>query len=44
MALSDGLEFESDLFCATFATVDAVVGVRSFLENGPGNADFGVPT
>jgi enoyl-CoA hydratase len=39
-ALADGLALEQDLFVEVFGTHDAAVGVRSFLEQGPGKADF----
>ncbi len=39
-SLHDGLLLEQDLFVQSFATKDAVIGVRSFLEHGPGKADF----
>ncbi|HZQ29437.1 MAG TPA: enoyl-CoA hydratase-related protein [Acidimicrobiales bacterium] len=38
--LADGLQLEQDLFSEVFATEDAQVGVKSFLENGPGKARF----
>lgn len=38
--LQDGLLLEQDLFVRSFTTPDAAVGVRSFLEDGPGKADF----
>jgi enoyl-CoA hydratase/carnithine racemase len=40
LSLADGLALERDLFARTFATRDAEIGVRSFLEHGPGNAEF----
>lgn len=39
-SLEEGLELEQRLFVASFATRDAEVGVASFLESGPGKADF----
>ncbi len=39
-SLSDGLALERRLFTDVFATDDSQVGVRSFLENGPGKATF----
>jgi enoyl-CoA hydratase len=39
-SLADGLTLEQELFVASFATDDAAIGVNSFLENGPGKADF----
>ncbi len=38
--LGTGLEFERMSFAGLFATEDASAGMRSFLENGPGNAVF----
>ena len=38
--LADGLKLERDLFEAVFHTSDSQVGVRSFLEHGPGKAEF----
>jgi enoyl-CoA hydratase len=40
VTLEEGLALEQDLFEAVFATDDAAIGVRSFLENGPGKAAF----
>jgi len=39
-SLSEGLLLERRLFTDVFATDDSQVGVKSFLENGPGNATF----
>jgi enoyl-CoA hydratase/carnithine racemase len=39
-SLSDGLYIEQERFAAVFETEDAVTGVRSFLEKGPGQARF----
>lgn len=39
--LDEGLRLEQDRFVEVFASADATVGVRSFLEHGPGHADFG---
>jgi enoyl-CoA hydratase/carnithine racemase len=39
-ALAAGLDLEQALFEAVFDTPDAQIGVRSFLENGPGKARF----
>lgn len=41
LPLGQGLELEQDEFAAVFASSDALVGVRSFLESGPGHARFG---
>lgn len=38
--LPDGLQFEQELFSEVFGTEDAQIGVRSFLEHGPGKATF----
>jgi enoyl-CoA hydratase/carnithine racemase len=39
-SLAAGLDLEADAFVEVFATDDAAVGVRSFLEHGPGKATF----
>jgi enoyl-CoA hydratase len=39
-SLAVGLELEQDAFVEVFATDDARIGVASFLENGPGKAQF----
>jgi enoyl-CoA hydratase/carnithine racemase len=38
--LATGLRLEQRLFVEVFGTDDARIGVASFLENGPGKADF----
>jgi enoyl-CoA hydratase len=38
--LASGLKLESHLFAALFATEDQKSGMRSFLEHGPGKAQF----
>ena len=38
--LESGLRLESYLFAALFATEDRTIGMRSFLESGPGKAVF----
>ena len=38
--LESGLRLESHLFASVFATADRDTGIRSFLENGPGKAEF----
>jgi len=38
--LRTGLDLESELFAGVFATDDAGIGMRSFIENGPGKAEF----
>ncbi|HVQ94277.1 MAG TPA: enoyl-CoA hydratase-related protein [Mycobacteriales bacterium] len=38
--LATGLRLESHLFAGLFATEDRLIGMRSFLENGPGKAEF----
>ena len=39
-SLAAGLTLEQDLFVASFGTQDSQIGVKSFLENGPGKAVF----
>ena len=38
--LETGLEIERQQFAALFGTEDRTIGMRSFLENGPGKAEF----
>lgn len=38
--LASGLRLESHLFASVFATTDRMVGVTSFIESGPGKAEF----
>lgn len=38
--LAAGLDLEQELFVEVFRSEDAVLGVRSFLEHGPGKATF----
>ena len=38
--LADGIALEQELFAEVFASEDAQIGVKSFLENGPGKATF----
>jgi enoyl-CoA hydratase len=38
--LADGLQLEQRLFVASFSTDDAEIGINSFLDNGPGRAEF----
>lgn len=38
--LASGLKVETHLFTALFATDDQKIGMRSFVENGPGKAEF----
>src|SRR5918994_5509690 len=38
--LDDGLALEQQLFADVFVTEDARIGIASFLEHGPGQADF----
>jgi enoyl-CoA hydratase/carnithine racemase len=40
LPLAEGLALERELFARSFATRDAEIGVRSFLEHGPGKAKF----
>ncbi len=39
-SLEQGLAFERDGFVEVFGTDDSRIGVKSFLENGPGRAEF----
>ncbi len=39
-SLADGLDLEAEAFVEVFATEDAQTGVQSFLEHGPGKAEF----
>jgi enoyl-CoA hydratase len=38
--LRSGLDLESELFAPMFATQDQKIGMKSFVEEGPGNARF----
>ncbi|MBA3783187.1 MAG: enoyl-CoA hydratase/isomerase family protein, partial [Nocardioides sp.] len=38
--LETGLEIERQQFAALFATEDRAIGMGSFVENGPGKAQF----
>ena len=38
--LATGLAIERQQFAAVFATEDREIGMRSFLDNGPGKAEF----
>ncbi len=38
--LADGLRLEQEAFVEVFRTEDSQIGVKSFLENGPGRAEF----
>ena len=40
LALADGLQLEQENFVEVFRTEDSQVGVKSFLESGPGKAAF----
>ncbi len=40
MSLADGLLLERELFVESFRTNDSRIGVASFLEQGPGKAEF----
>jgi enoyl-CoA hydratase/carnithine racemase len=40
LPLEQGLDLEADAFVDVFGTEDATTGVRSFLEHGPGKAEF----
>ena len=39
-SLEHGLDLEADAFVEVFGTEDATTGVASFLEHGPGKAQF----
>ncbi|HSH11657.1 MAG TPA: enoyl-CoA hydratase-related protein [Ilumatobacter sp.] len=39
-SLADGLQIEQELFIESFRTQDSQIGVKSFLEHGPGKAQF----
>ncbi|HEX6658320.1 MAG TPA: enoyl-CoA hydratase-related protein, partial [Ilumatobacter sp.] len=39
-SLAEGLRFEQDLFVEVFRTNDSQIGIKSFLEHGPGKARF----
>ncbi len=39
-SLADGLRIEQELFTESFRTEDSQIGVRSFLADGPGKAQF----
>lgn len=41
LTLAEGLEVEQQRFVEAFGTDDATAGIRSFLRDGPGVADFG---
>ncbi|MFR9729655.1 enoyl-CoA hydratase/isomerase family protein [Saccharopolyspora sp. MS10] len=38
--LDNGLRLETNLFTGLFATEDQKIGMRSFIDNGPGKAEF----
>ena len=40
MPLDQALRLEQSLFAEAFGTDDATIGIRSFLDNGPGKAEF----
>lgn len=40
VSLAEGLQIEQQLFIESFTTNDSQIGVRSFLANGPGKAEF----
>jgi enoyl-CoA hydratase len=39
-SLAEGLRIEQELFVESFRTQDSQIGVKSFLEHGPGKAEF----
>ena len=40
VSLAEGLDIEQELFVESFRTNDSQIGVKSFLEHGPGKAEF----
>jgi enoyl-CoA hydratase/carnithine racemase len=40
LPLAEGLDLETELFVQLFSTADAINGINSFLEHGPGKATF----
>jgi enoyl-CoA hydratase len=38
--LAAGLDLEADRFADSFETRDGALGIASYLEHGPGKADF----
>lgn len=40
LSLADGLHVEARLFAGLFATKDRAIGMQSFVDNGPGKAQF----
>ena len=40
MPIGDAVALEREAFVASFATQDAGIGIRSFVESGPGRAEF----
>lgn len=40
LPISDGVMIEADLFAQSMVTEDGITGVQSFIENGPGKAQF----
>ncbi len=40
LSLADGLQLEQESFVEVFRTEDSQIGVKSFLESGPGKASF----
>lgn len=40
VGLDNGLQLETHLFAGLFGTEDQKIGMRSFIENGPGKAEF----
>ena len=41
LTVDEAVRIEAERFADAFTTADAELGVRSFLEHGPGKADFG---
>ena len=40
LPLDKGLDLEAEIFQEVLRTEDAAIGIKSFLEKGPGKADF----
>ncbi len=40
VSLAEGLKVEQEIFAGLFGTADQMIGMQSFIENGPGKATF----
>ncbi len=40
VSLAEGLKVEQEIFAGLFGTADQMIGMQSFIENGPGKASF----